>query len=209
VIIEPTEALTVIDVKLRLRSRRSAMPGKPCSGPTHTAKAAAEIARQLKLRNIGGVVDHRLHRLESRRDPVDAAEAFQPKAVRDDTARPRLPSSPSSAWLNSRATPGPDILWLFGLACPSCGGLGMWRAPGTRFASTPGHGDGLVRFGGFRPGPTFVSPWRHRIQWRRRGGRGKRAARSSEAVEATGQCTGSGSPASSASPVEAAAGLCQ
>jgi len=52
VIIEPTEALTVIDVETFSRSPVRPMPGKTVSGQ---CEAAAADRRQLKLRNIGGV----------------------------------------------------------------------------------------------------------------------------------------------------------
>jgi ribonuclease E len=73
VIIEPTEALTVIDVNsgsfTRSANARETVLWTNC-------EAAAEIARQLKLRNIGGVVIIDFIDMESRRDQLMLLEHF-------------------------------------------------------------------------------------------------------------------------------------
>ena len=52
-------------------------------------EAATEIARQLKLRNIGGVVIIDFIDMESRRDQLMLLEHFT-QAMRDDQARPQI-----------------------------------------------------------------------------------------------------------------------
>jgi len=83
VIIEPTEALTVIDVNsgsfTRSANARQTVLWTNC-------EAAIEIARQLKLRNIGGVIIIDFIDMESRRDQLQLLEHFT-AAVRDDSAR--------------------------------------------------------------------------------------------------------------------------
>lgn len=121
VIIEPTEALTVIDVNsgsfTRSANARETVLWTNC-------EAAVEIARQLKLRNIGGVVIIDFIDMESRRDQLQLLEHFT-QAVRDDTARPQIAQLTELGLVElTRKRQGQNIYELFGRACPSCGGLG-------------------------------------------------------------------------------------
>ncbi len=121
VIIEPTEALTVIDVNsgsfTRSANARETVLWTNC-------EAAVEIARQLKLRNIGGVVIIDFIDMESRRDQLQLLEHFT-QASRDDAARPQIAQLTELGLVElTRKRQGQNIYELFGRACPSCGGLG-------------------------------------------------------------------------------------
>ena len=121
VIIEPTEALTVIDVNsgsfTRSANARETVLWTNC-------EAAVEIARQLKLRNIGGVVIVDFIDMESRRDQLQLLEHFT-QAVRHDAARPQIAQLTELGLVElTRKRQGQNIYELFGRACPSCGGLG-------------------------------------------------------------------------------------
>ncbi|MEB3308548.1 MAG: Rne/Rng family ribonuclease [Cyanobacteriota bacterium] len=121
IIIEPTEALTVIDVNsgsfTRSANARETVLWTNC-------EAATEIARQLKLRNIGGVVIVDFIDMDSRRDQLQLLEHFT-QAVRDDAARPQIAQITELGLVElTRKRQGQNILELFGRACPSCGGLG-------------------------------------------------------------------------------------
>jgi ribonuclease E len=121
VIIEPTEALTVIDVNsgsfTRSANARETVLWTNC-------EAATEIARQLKLRNIGGVVIIDFIDMESRRDQLQLLEHFT-QAVRDDSARPQIAQLTELGLVElTRKRQGQNIYELFGRTCPSCGGLG-------------------------------------------------------------------------------------
>jgi ribonuclease E len=121
VIIEPTEALTVIDVNsgsfTRSANARETVLWTNC-------EAATEIARQLKLRNIGGVVIIDFIDMESRRDQLMLLEHFT-QAMRDDQARPQIAQITELGLVElTRKRQGQNIYELFGRACPSCGGLG-------------------------------------------------------------------------------------
>ena len=100
VIIEPTEALTVIDVNsgsfTRSANARETVLWTNC-------EAAIEIARQLKLRNIGGVIIIDFIDMDSRRDQLQLLEHFT-TAVRDDSARPQIAQLTNWAWWNSPAS---------------------------------------------------------------------------------------------------------
>jgi ribonuclease E len=121
IIIEPTEALTVIDVNsgsfTRSANARETVLWTNC-------EAAVEIARQLKLRNIGGVVIVDFIDMDSRRDQLQLLEHFT-QAVRDDAARPQIAQLTELGLVElTRKRQGQNIYELFGRACPSCGGLG-------------------------------------------------------------------------------------
>ena len=121
VIIEPTEALTVVDVNsgsfTRSANSRETVLWTNC-------EAATEIARQLKLRNIGGVVIIDFIDMESRRDQLMLLEHFT-QAMRDDQARPQIAQITELGLVElTRKRQGQNIYELFGRACSSCGGLG-------------------------------------------------------------------------------------
>jgi len=176
VIIEPTEALTVIDVNsgsfTRSANARETVLWTNC-------EAAVEIARQLKLRNIGGVVIIDFIDMESRRDQLQLLEHFT-QAVRDDAARPQVAQLTELGLVElTRKRQGQNIYELFGRACPSCGGLGHVAVlPGQDSLQPLATATGLVRSAAsaraevLAPGaPADTGSGR-----RRRGGRGGRTA---------------------------------
>ena len=184
VIIEPTEALTVIDVNsgsfTRSANARETVLWTNC-------EAAVEIARQLKLRNIGGVVIVDFIDMESRRDQLQLLEHFT-QAVRHDGARPQIAQLTELGLVElTRKRQGQNIYELFGRACPSCGGLGHVAVlPGKDTLQPLATLTGLVRSAAsaraevFTPGAAETGS-----SGRRRGGRGGRRA-GSEGAEPYG-----------------------
>jgi ribonuclease E len=128
VIIEPTEALTVIDVNsgsfTRSATARETVLWTNC-------EAATEIARQLRLRNIAGVIVVDFIDMESRRDQLQVLEHFN-KALKADKARPQIAQLTELGLVElTRKRQGQNIYELFGEPCPTCGGLGHTvRLPG-------------------------------------------------------------------------------
>ena len=121
VIIEPTEALTVIDVNsgsfTRSATARETVLWTNC-------EAATEIARQLRLRNIAGVIIVDFIDMDSRRDKLQVLEHFS-KALRSDKARPQISQLSELGLVElTRKRQGQNIYELFGRPCPTCGGLG-------------------------------------------------------------------------------------
>lgn len=121
VIIEPTEALTVIDVNsgsfTRSATARETVLWTNC-------EAATEIARQLRLRNIAGVIIVDFIDMDSRRDKLQVLEHFS-KALRADKARPQISQLSELGLVElTRKRQGQNIYELFGRSCPTCGGLG-------------------------------------------------------------------------------------
>ena len=128
IIIEPTEALTVIDVNsgsfTRSATARETVLWTNC-------EAATEIARQLRLRNLAGVIIVDFIDMDSRRDQLQVLEHFN-KALRLDKARPQIAQLSELGLVElTRKRQGQNIYELFGQPCPACGGLGhLVRLPG-------------------------------------------------------------------------------
>jgi ribonuclease E len=179
VIIEPTEALTVIDVNsgsfTRSANARETVLWTNC-------EAAIEIARQLKLRNIGGVVIVDFIDMESRRDQLQLLEHFT-AAVRDDAARPQIAQLTELGLVElTRKRQGQNIYELFGRACPSCGGLGHVAVlPGKDTLQPLATVSGLVRSAASARAEVLSPGAGESGGRRRRGGRGGRAAAAAEA----------------------------
>ncbi len=121
IIIEPTEALTVIDVNsgsfTRSATARETVLWTNC-------EAATEIARQLRLRNIAGVIIVDFIDMDLRKDQLQVLEHFN-KALKVDKARPQIAQLSELGLVElTRKRQGQNIYELFGYACPTCGGLG-------------------------------------------------------------------------------------
>ena len=125
IIIEPTEALTVIDVNsgsfTRSATARETVLWTNC-------EAAVEIARQMRLRNIAGVIVVDFIDMDTRRDQMQVLEMFG-KAIRPDKSRPQISQLSELGLVElTRKRQGQNIYELFGQTCPTCGGLGHLAA---------------------------------------------------------------------------------
>ncbi|MGF1493110.1 MAG: Rne/Rng family ribonuclease [Microcoleaceae cyanobacterium] len=134
IIIEPTEALTVIDVNsgsfTRSATARETVLWTNC-------EAATEIARQLRLRNIAGVIIVDFIDMDSRRDQLQVLEHFT-KVLKVDKARPQISQLSELGLVElTRKRQGQNIYELFGRPCPTCSGLG-------HLAHLPGEPEGHV-----------------------------------------------------------------
>ncbi|MBE9130164.1 MULTISPECIES: Rne/Rng family ribonuclease [unclassified Coleofasciculus] len=121
IIIQPTEALTVIDVNsgsfTRSATARETVLWTNC-------EAATEIARQLRLRNVAGVIVVDFIDMDSRRDQLQVLEHFN-KALRVDKARPQIAQLSELGLVElTRKRQGQNIYELFGSPCSTCGGFG-------------------------------------------------------------------------------------
>ena len=134
IIIEPTEALTVIDVNsgsfTRSSTARETVLWTNC-------EAATEIARQLRLRNIAGVIIVDFIDMDSRRDQLQVIEHFT-KSLKADKARPQIAQLSELGLIElTRKRQGQNIYELFGRTCPTCGGLGhQIQLPGEAAVTT-------------------------------------------------------------------------
>lgn len=132
IIIEPTEALTVIDVNsgsfTRSATSRETVLWTNC-------EAAVEIARQLLLRKIGGVIIVDFIDMDSRRDQMKVLEYFE-QALKKDKARPQISQLSELGLIElTRKRQGQSLYEIFGQTCPTCGGLGhLVHMPGEQEA---------------------------------------------------------------------------
>jgi ribonuclease E len=128
IIIQPTEALTVIDVNsgsfTRSNTSRETVLWTNC-------EAATEIARQMRLRNIAGVIIIDFIDMDYRKDQLQVLEHFN-KQLRVDKARPQIAQLSELGLVElTRKRQGQNIYELFGETCATCGGLGhLAHVPG-------------------------------------------------------------------------------
>ncbi|MXW40236.1 MAG: Rne/Rng family ribonuclease [Synechococcus sp. SB0668_bin_15] len=201
VIIEPTEALTVVDVNsgsfTRSANARETVLWTNC-------EAATEIARQLQLRNIGGMIIVDFIDMESRRDQLLLLEHFM-KAMEPDKARPQIAQITELGLVElTRKRQGQNIYELFGHQCPNCAGLGyVATVPGK--ATTQPLATGTVQL----PVPTSPAPGDTSVvnvangggnNRRRRRGGGGRGGVSAPVETPTPPSTASDEPETSPSP---------
>jgi ribonuclease E len=122
IIIEPTEALTVIDVNsgsfTRSSNSRETVLWTNC-------EAATEIARQLRLRNVAGVIVVDFIDMDYRKDKLQVLEHFD-RQLRADKARPQISQLSELGLVElTRKRQGQNIYELFGQTCSHCSGLGI------------------------------------------------------------------------------------
>jgi len=125
IVIEQTEALVAIDVNSgRYRKRRTAEQ----TAFEINMEAAAEIPRQLRLRDLGGVIvcDFIDMRVEKHRRQV---ERMFREAVRADRARSKVLRMSRFGMVEvTRQRLRPSLQSSSYLACPQCGGTGVVKS---------------------------------------------------------------------------------
>jgi len=121
-IIEPTAALTAIDVDGGGR--------RPLDVDL---EAAVEIARQLRLRQLGGTVVVDFVDLMSKRDRARLFSAVRAELAKDPVPVQAFAMSALGLVEISRQRVGPSLAERLGRSCPSCGGSG--RLPSLRAQS--------------------------------------------------------------------------
>lgn len=124
-VIDETEALVSIDVNT----------GKTRGGRDHddtilrtNLEAAEEITRQLRLRNLGGLVVVDFIDMKSRRDQSAVYEKFKNGLRRDRARTNTLPISPLGLLEMTRQRVQESIRRAVYMECPSCNGKGMVKS---------------------------------------------------------------------------------
>jgi len=123
-LVEPTEALVSVDVNSGKAGRGEDLEETALDTDL---RAAAEVGRQLRLRDLGGlvVVDFIDVRRPENRDALNRAVA---EAFRDDRARVRFtPLSEFGLVEITRRRTGPSLRQVLHEGCPSCRGRGVVR----------------------------------------------------------------------------------
>ncbi len=127
--IDETEALIAIDVNSG-RGRKGATDQPEFILKTNL-EAAAEIARQLRLRNIGGLVVLDFIDMRSSRDRDEVMRTMK-KLVKDDRAKTKLlPISKLGLMEMTRQREHESILDQVYNSCPYCSGTGRIKSPVT------------------------------------------------------------------------------
>lgn len=126
--IDETEALIAIDVNSG-RGRKGT--DQPEFILQTNLEAAAEIARQLRLRNIGGLVVLDFIDMKSSKDRDEVLRTMK-KLVKDDRAKTKvLPISKFGLMEMTRQREHESILDQIYIPCPYCSGSGLVKSPVT------------------------------------------------------------------------------
>lgn len=124
-VISPTEALTAIDVNSGRSTRDSSVEQ---TALRTNLEAAAEIARQLRLRDIAGLVVIDFIDMDKRRNRANVEEELK-DALKDDRARVQIGKISNFGLLEmSRQRLQRSMLEATMARCPACAGRGMIRS---------------------------------------------------------------------------------
>ena len=120
--IQTTEAMTVVDVNSgRFTSSRTLRE----TVLKTNLEAAHEVGRQLKLRNIGGVIVVDFIDMDDRKDRITVLEAFE-NALMHDRAKPQIGQLSDLGLVElTRRRQGQSLQEIFGHQCTSCSGSGL------------------------------------------------------------------------------------
>lgn len=119
--VQPTEALTVIDVNSG-RFTSSQTQGETIRQTN--LEAVEEIARQLRLRNIGGMIVIDFIDMDNRVDQLAILEAFE-MALLPDKAKPQVGQLSDLGLVElTRHRQGQSLAEIFTKKCPACNGTG-------------------------------------------------------------------------------------
>lgn len=121
-IIEHTEALTVIDVNT---GKNVGSKDLETTVFHNNLEAADEIARQLRLRDIGGIIVIDFIDMEIRENRKKVVEAFREALARDKTRTQVFEISELGLVEMTRKRIGEGLLTSFAVTCPQCEGRGM------------------------------------------------------------------------------------
>ncbi len=121
-IIEHTEALTVIDVNT---GKNVGSKDLETTVFHNNLEAAEEIARQLRLRDIGGIIVIDFIDMEIRENRKKVVEAFRDALARDKTRTQVFEISELGLVEMTRKRIGEGLLTSFTGTCPTCEGRGI------------------------------------------------------------------------------------
>jgi ribonuclease E len=127
IVIEQTEALVAIDVN----SGRHHNPGQQNAEQTAfetNMEAAAEIARQLRLRDLGGLIICDFIDMRTQKNRKEVERAFR-AAIKTDRARSKMLTISRFGIVElTRQRMRPSLQSSTYLACPHCGGTGFVKS---------------------------------------------------------------------------------
>ena len=121
-IIEHTEALTVIDVNTGKNVGRSSLEDTVFD---NNLEAAVEIARQLRLRDIGGIIVIDFVDMEVKKNRAEVVRVFREELARDKTRTQVFDISELGLVQMTRKRIGEGLLESFSTPCATCEGRGV------------------------------------------------------------------------------------
>ncbi len=121
-IVEHTEALTVIDVNTGKNVGTSNLEETVFH---NNLEAADEIARQLRLRDIGGIIVIDFIDMEIRENRQRVVASFREALARDKTRTQVFDISDLGLVEMTRKRIGEGLLTAFAQTCPNCEGRGL------------------------------------------------------------------------------------
>jgi ribonuclease G len=128
IIIEPTEAMVVIDVN---SGRYAAKKEQEQNSLRTDLEASREICRQLRLRDMGGIIVCDFIDLEDERNKKKVYEELKKEFRKDRAKVTVLPMTEFGLVQITRQRIRQSILHSFTEPCPSCGGTGLVQSKTT------------------------------------------------------------------------------
>ena len=125
-IIESTEALTVVDVNTGKNVGKSSLEDTVYQ---NNLEAAEMIARQLRLRDIGGIIVIDFVDMESRKNRDEVMRVFRQALSRDKTRTQVFDISALGLAEMTRKRIGEGLLESLSVSCPHCDGRGIEISP--------------------------------------------------------------------------------
>jgi ribonuclease G len=124
--IDETEALTTIDVN---SGRLTATSGLEETILRTNLQAADEVARQLRLRDLGGIIVIDFIDMDKAKHRAKVTEAFESNLRRDRAKTKVLHLSPLGLVEMTRKRTTGSLMRMMTQDCPSCSGTGRLRSP--------------------------------------------------------------------------------
>jgi ribonuclease E len=121
-IIERTEALTVIDVNTGKNVGSSSLEETVFR---NNLEAAEEVARQLRLRDVGGIIVIDFIDMEIKKNRDEVLRSFKSALARDKTRTQVFEISELGLVEMTRKRVSEGLVESFSLECPTCNGRGI------------------------------------------------------------------------------------
>jgi ribonuclease G len=128
IFIEKTEAMTVIDVN---SGRYAAKKEQELNSLRTDMEAAREICRQLRLRDIGGIIVIDFIDLEDERNKKKVYDEMKKELKKDRAKVTALPLTEFGLMQMTRERIRQNVQLSFTEACPTCGGTGLVQSKRT------------------------------------------------------------------------------
>ncbi len=128
IFIEKTEAMTVIDVN---SGRYAAKKEQELNSLRTDLEAAREMCRQLRLRDIGGIIVIDFIDLEDEKNKKKVYDEVKKELKRDRAKATALPMTEFGLMQITRQRIRQNVQMSFSDACPACGGTGMVQSKTT------------------------------------------------------------------------------